>query len=95
MTEARIRLREEVAEQIKALKDIKTMGEYYGLDLSHPATSAQGSRAVGIHGIPCRCKKNKTVPPCHWVMYLHSLTFFIEYDLAHGKIDETFCTGAD
>ncbi len=41
MTEARIRLREEVAEQIKALKDIKVMGEYYGLDLSHPATSAQ------------------------------------------------------
>ena len=30
MTEARIRLREEVAEQIKALKDMKVMGEYYG-----------------------------------------------------------------
>ena len=28
----------EVAEQIKALKDIKIMGEYYGLDLSRPAT---------------------------------------------------------
>ena len=37
MTEARIRLREEVAEQIKALKDMKVMGEYYGLDLSRPA----------------------------------------------------------
>jgi formate C-acetyltransferase len=41
MTEDRIRLREEVAEQIKALRDIKVMGEYYGLDLSRPATSAQ------------------------------------------------------
>ena len=38
MTEARIRLREEVAEQIKALKDMKVMGEYYGLDLSRPAS---------------------------------------------------------
>ena len=34
MTDDRIRLREEVAEQIKSLKDIKIMGEYYGLDLS-------------------------------------------------------------
>ncbi len=41
MTEARIRLREEVAEQIKALKDMKVMGEYYGLDLSRPAYTAQ------------------------------------------------------
>ncbi len=41
MTDARIRLREEVAEQIKALKEIKIMGEYYGLDLSRPATNAQ------------------------------------------------------
>ena len=50
MTDARIRLREEVAEQIKALKEIKIMGEQYGLDLSHPATSA-----LGIHGfLGCR-----------------------------------------
>ena len=41
MTDARIRLREEVAEQIKALKDMKVMGEYYGLDLSRPAYTAQ------------------------------------------------------
>ena len=41
MTDARIRLREEVAEQIKALKEMKVMGEYYGLDLSRPAYTAQ------------------------------------------------------
>ncbi len=41
MTEARIRLREEVADQIKALKDIKVMGEYYGLEPSRPAHTAQ------------------------------------------------------
>ena len=48
MTDARIRLREEVAEQIKALKDIKIMGEYYGLNLSRPATSAQEALSL-IH----------------------------------------------
>ena len=41
MSDATIRLREEVADQIKALKDMRTMGEYYGLDLSRPATTAQ------------------------------------------------------
>ena len=41
MTDATIRLREEIADQIKALKDIVTMGEFYGLDFSRPATSAQ------------------------------------------------------
>ncbi len=41
MDDARIRLREEVNEQIKALKEIKSMGETYGLDLGRPATNAQ------------------------------------------------------
>lgn len=41
MTEDRIRLREEVAEQIRALKEIKVLGEQYGLDLSRPAHTAQ------------------------------------------------------
>ena len=41
MTEARVRLREEVADQIRALNEIKVMGSYYGLDLSRPATNAQ------------------------------------------------------
>ena len=54
MTDARIRLREEVAEQIKALKDIRTMGEYYGLDLEPPGAFGAGGRAVGLHGLPGR-----------------------------------------
>lgn len=41
MTEERIRLREEVAEQIRALKEIKVLGDIYGLDLSRPAQTAQ------------------------------------------------------
>ena len=41
MTRSRITLREEVAEQIRALQEIKILGDYYGLDLSRPARSAQ------------------------------------------------------
>lgn len=37
MTEERIRLREEVSEQIRALKKLKGLGETYGFDLSKPA----------------------------------------------------------
>ena len=48
MTDARIRLREEVAEQIKALKEIKVMGEQYGLELGRPAHNAQEVCSVGI-----------------------------------------------
>jgi formate C-acetyltransferase len=41
LTEHKIRLREEVSMQIKALKDIKELGAMYGLDLSRPAETAQ------------------------------------------------------
>lgn len=41
MTDKIIRLREEVSEQIKALKEIVEMGKSYGLDLSRPAENAQ------------------------------------------------------
>ena len=41
MTDAVIRLREEVAEQIKALKDMIVMGNHYNLELNRPAETAQ------------------------------------------------------
>ena len=41
MTDAVIRLREEVAEQIKSLKDMIVMGNYYNLELNRPAENAQ------------------------------------------------------
>ncbi len=41
MTDATIRLREEVAEQIKALYEMIEMGKMYGFDLSQPAKNAQ------------------------------------------------------
>ena len=41
MTEHKIRLREEVSMQIKALNDIRELGAMYGLDLSRPAANAR------------------------------------------------------
>jgi formate C-acetyltransferase len=41
MTDAVIRLREEVSEQIKALNDMIVMGNYYNLELNRPAENAQ------------------------------------------------------
>ncbi len=41
MTDAVIRLREEVAEQIKALKDMIVMGNHYNLELNRPAENGQ------------------------------------------------------
>lgn len=41
MTEERIREREEVAEQIRALYSLKEMAQIYGCDISEPAVTAQ------------------------------------------------------
>lgn len=41
MSEERIRDREEVADQIKALDALKSMAKLYGFDISEPATTAQ------------------------------------------------------
>lgn len=40
-TDEVIRIREELAEQTRALEDLKTMGEIYGFDISQPAMDAQ------------------------------------------------------
>ena len=40
-SEEAIRLREEIADQIKALKDLKTMASMYGFDISQPAKNAR------------------------------------------------------
>ncbi|MGV7067192.1 pyruvate formate lyase family protein, partial [Bacillus velezensis] len=41
MTDEVIRLREEITDQIKALKDMKKMAENYGYDISKPAKDAR------------------------------------------------------
>ena len=41
MTDHKVRLREEVSDQIKALQDMKIMANSYGIDISAPAANAQ------------------------------------------------------
>lgn len=41
MTSKTMRLREEVTEQIRALEELKKLGEIYGFDISKPAATAQ------------------------------------------------------
>ena len=41
MTSPNIRLREELAEQIRALEQLKELGKIYGYDISRPAKNAQ------------------------------------------------------
>ena len=41
MTDEKIRLREEVSKQIRALNDMKKMAQIYGYDISKPATNAR------------------------------------------------------
>ncbi|MBR1591906.1 MAG: formate C-acetyltransferase [Ruminococcus sp.] len=41
MTSKNIRLREELAEQVRALQDLKKLGEIYGFDISRPAATAK------------------------------------------------------
>ena len=41
MTEENMRMREEISEQIKALNELKALGQRYGYDISKPATNAK------------------------------------------------------
>ena len=41
MTSKNIRLREELAEQVRALQDLKELGKIYGFDISKPAANAK------------------------------------------------------
>eukprot|EP00833_Pecoramyces_ruminatium_P001650 jgi/Orpsp1_1/1175682/evm.model.c7180000054801.1 len=41
MTEENMRTREELAEQVKALNELKALGQRYGFDISKPATNAK------------------------------------------------------
>ena len=56
MTDARIRLREEVAEQIKALKEMKVMGGILWTRFEPSRIYRPRSCSMGIHGLSC-CRK--------------------------------------
>ena len=87
MTESRIRQREEVAEQIKALKEIKIMGQQYGLDLSRPATNAQEA-VQWVYMAYLAAVKEQDGAAMSLGNVSSFLDIYIEYDMAHGLLDE-------
>ena len=87
MTDERIRLREEVAEQIKALKEIKVMGQQYGLDLSRSATTAQEA-VQWVYMAYLAAVKEQDGAAMSLGNVSSFLDIYIEYDMAHGNLDE-------
>ncbi len=86
-SEENIRLREEVAEQIKALEEIKKMAMGYGFDISKPATTAQEAVQWLYFGYLASVKENNGA-----AMSLGRtstfLDIFIERDMKKGLLTE-------
>ena len=89
MTDERIRLREEVAEQIKALKEIKVLGEMYGLELGRPAQTAQEA-VQWVYMAYLAAIKEQDGAAMSLGNVSSFLDIYVEHDLKHGLIDETF-----
>ena len=89
MTDERIRLREEVAEQIKALKEIKVLGEMYGLELGRPAQTAQEA-VQWVYMAYLAAVKEQDGAAMSLGNVSSFLDIYFEHDLKHGLIDETF-----
>nr|WP_320119451.1 formate C-acetyltransferase [uncultured Marinifilum sp.] len=89
MTDHLIRLREEVAEQIKALGQIKELGNKYGLELNRPAETAQEAIQWVYMGYLAAVKEQDGA-----AMSLGNVSTFldayIERDIQAGKITEEF-----
>jgi len=89
ITAETIQLREEVAEQIRALDEIKKMAESYGHDISKPAETAQEAVQWLYYGYLAAIKENNGA-----AMSLGRtssfLDIYIQRDLEDGIIDETY-----
>lgn len=87
MTEEKIRDREELSEQIKALKEIKQMAAAYGYDISEPATNAQEAIQWTYFGYLAAIKEQNGA-----AMSLGRtstfLDIYIERDIKEGLITE-------
>ena len=87
MTPEKVRNREEVAEQIKALKALKEMAQIYGCDISQPAETAQQAIQALYFGYLAAVKDQNGAA----MSIGRNTTFldiYIERDLAKGLITE-------
>ena len=92
MTDNVIRLREEIAEQIKALKQMKELANIYGYDISKPATNAREAVQWLYFGYLAAIKtQNGAAMSVGRISTF--LDIYIERDLAAGKITEQEAQG--
>ncbi len=87
MTEDRIRLREEVSEQIRALGAIKEMAASYGVDISKPASNAKEAVQATYMGYLAGIKENNGAATSLGRTSTF-LDIYIERDLNNGVITE-------
>ena len=87
MTEDRIRLREEVSEQIRALGAIKEMAASYGVDISKPASSAREAVQATYMAYLAGIKENNGAATSLGRTSTF-LDIYIERDLKNGVITE-------
>lgn len=87
MDEERIRLREEVSEQIRALGKIKSMAARYGIDLSAPAKDAREAVQFLYMGYLAGIKENNGAATSIGRTSTF-LDIYIQRDLDRGLIDE-------
>lgn len=87
MDEERIRLREEVSMQIRALGEIKNMAARYGVDLSLPAQNAQEAVQFLYMGYLAGIKENNGAATSLGRTSTF-LDIFIQRDLERGILDE-------
>lgn len=89
MTDDRIRLREEVAEQIKALNEMKKLGDLYGLELNRPAENALEA-VQWVYMAYLASVKEQDGAAMSLGNVSSFLDIYIERDLADGTITEEF-----
>jgi len=89
MSDERIRLREEVAEQIKALGHLKQLGDIYGFDLSRPAETAQEA-IQWVYLAYLAAVKEQDGAAMSLGNVSSFLDIYIEKDLVNGTITEEF-----
>ena len=86
--EEKVRLREEVSEQIRALDQIKAMAKTYGYDISKPATCAREAFQWTYFAYLASVKENNGA-----AMSLGRtstfLDIFVEKDMKEGRLTET------
>ncbi|PID34680.1 MAG: formate C-acetyltransferase [candidate division SR1 bacterium] len=87
MSDEKVRLREEISKQIKALNEIKEMAQSYGYDVSGPATSAQEA-VQWVYFAYLAGVKEQDGAAMSLGNVSSFLDIFIEKDLQAGKITE-------